>query len=92
MNYIIKNNESVLAVYTSMGAAEIETEFAGEILAISNEELEDLQRQWRNDELKKSDWIVPITDHPERASYLTYRANLRNWPSTDDFPGTRPTL
>lgn len=75
-----------------MGAAEIETEFAGEILAISNEELEDLQRQWRNDELKKSDWIVPITDHPERASYLTYRANLRNWPSTDDFPGTRPTL
>lgn len=54
MNYIIKNNESVLAVYTSMGAAEIETEFAGEILAISNEELEDLQRQWRNDELKKA--------------------------------------
>jgi len=49
-------------------------------------------KKWRNEELKKSDWIVPITDHPERASYLTYRANLRDWPSTEDFPNTKPTL
>lgn len=49
-------------------------------------------KTWRNIELAKTDWIVPVTDHPERASYLTYRTALRNWPSTDDFPGTRPTL
>jgi len=49
-------------------------------------------RLWRDKELSDSDWIVPLTDHPERASYLTYRANLRDWPSTDDFPNTKPTL
>jgi len=49
-------------------------------------------RNWRNHELACTDWIVPLTDHPERASYLTYRTNLRNWPSTDDFPATKPTL
>ena len=49
-------------------------------------------RTWRDKQLKNTDWIVPVTDHPERDSYLTYRTNLRNWPSTDDFPATRPTL
>jgi len=49
-------------------------------------------KKWRNEELKKSDWIVPITDHPERESYLVYRAKLRDWPSTSNFPDIRPTL
>lgn len=52
----------------------------------------EVAREWRNLELKSTDWIVPISDHPERASYLTYRTNLRDWPSTDDFPNTKPTL
>ena len=50
------------------------------------------ERAWRNKELLTTDWVVPLTDHPERASYLTYRTKLRDWPSTDDFPNTKPTL
>ena len=92
MNYIIKSGEVILGVYASMSTALNETELVGEILVVTNEELENSQREWRNQELKKSDWIVPISDHPERASYLTYRANLRSWPSTSEFPGTKPTL
>lgn len=49
-------------------------------------------REWRDLELKSTDWIVSISDHPERESYLTYRDSLRNWPATDDFPNTKPTL
>ena len=49
-------------------------------------------RQWRNRALADSDWIVPITDHPQRTAYLTYRTALRDWPSTSDFPDTKPTL
>lgn len=50
-------------------------------------------RQWRNEELKNTDWIVAITDHPARDSYITYRAALRAWPSdTENFPDTKPTL
>jgi len=50
-------------------------------------------RIWRDVELASTDWIVPLSDHPQRAAYLTYRTALRDWPSTSEFPsGTKPTL
>ena len=49
-------------------------------------------RIWRNEELRESDWIVPTTDHPQHAAYITYRKALRDWPSTADFPNKRPVL
>ncbi len=49
-------------------------------------------RKWRDKELKKTDWICAIPDHGMHDSYMTYRAALRNWPSTSDFPDTKPTL
>ena len=53
---------------------------------------EESARMWRDMELSSSDYIVPLTDHPQRDAYMTYRAALRDWPSTADFPNTRPTL
>ena len=49
-------------------------------------------KQWRDAELTRTDILVAIPDHPQRAALLTYRADLRTWPSTDAFPSTRPTL
>jgi len=49
-------------------------------------------RRWRNAELRATDYIVPISDHPSRTATMTYRTALRNWPSTSDFPDTKPTL
>ena len=49
-------------------------------------------RQWRDEQLVESDWIVPVTDHPQYASYTTYRQALRDWPETSDFPNTKPQL
>lgn len=49
-------------------------------------------RQWRDNELERTDRFVPITDHPQHAAYLAYRQALRDWPSTADFPDTRPEL
>lgn len=51
-----------------------------------------IAREWRNKELDDSDWICAISDHGLHASYMTYRILLRDWPSTSDFPGTKPTL
>ena len=53
---------------------------------------EEAGRMWRDAELSSSDYIVPLSDHPQRAAYMTYRTALRNWPSTDSFPTTRPEL
>ena len=50
-------------------------------------------RAWRDSELSSTDGIPAITDHPQRAAYLTYRTALRDWPSTAEFPsGVKPTL
>lgn len=49
-------------------------------------------RQWRDRELLATDYIVPLSDHPSRTATITYRAALRDWPSTSDFPDTKPTL
>jgi hypothetical protein len=49
-------------------------------------------RRWRNQELTATDYILPLTDHPQRDDYITYRTALRNWPSTESFPDTRPVL
>jgi len=50
-------------------------------------------RKWRDSELQATDWVVPLSDHPQRAAYLNLRTALRDWPSTSEFPsGTKPTL
>ena len=49
-------------------------------------------RLWRNRELEETDKIAQIPDWPNRDKYLAYRTKLRDWPSTSDFPDTKPTL
>ena len=53
---------------------------------------EQYARVWRDEELNTTDYIVPLTDHPSRTATMTYRAALRDWPTTSDFPATKPTL
>ena len=57
----------------------------------TSEEIETEARQWRDNELQSTDFIVPLTDHPDHAATITYRQELRDWPSTDAFPDTKPT-
>ena len=53
---------------------------------------EEMERKWRDQELASTDFILPLTDYPKRDDYITYREELRQWPSTDSFPATRPEL
>ena len=51
----------------------------------------EMERDWRNYELKQTDFIVPLTDHPKHSAYMAYRQELRDYPSQADFPnGQRP--
>ena len=49
-------------------------------------------RLWRDAELNRTDRFVSVTDHPDHAKIMDLRVRLRNWPSTDDFPDTKPTI
>lgn len=53
---------------------------------------EEAARQWRDMELAFTDWIIPLTDHPQREAHIAYRESLRQWPSTESFPETKPEL
>lgn len=61
-----------------------------EIAALEAKKIE--EKAWRNQELKNTDWLVMVDDHPERRLYYDYRARLRDWTETVAFPDTRPTL
>ena len=94
--YIIKNesNEEINRIVADL--AFVEANYAGRyeevIPAQSPVPEETAARNWRNEELEATDYIVPLSDHPQRAAYMTYRTALRDWPSTSDFPDTKPTL
>ena len=53
---------------------------------------EQLERMWRNSELERTDTLMLLDDYPQKDGLAAYRQALRDWPSTDDFPDTRPTL
>jgi len=56
------------------------------------EKKENEAREWRNEELSRIDFIVPLIDHPQHEAYMQYRQLLRDWPSTNDFPTTKPLI
>ena len=49
-------------------------------------------RRWRDEELTRTDIAAIVSDYPNAEAILAYRQALRDWPSTDDFPDTRPEV
>lgn len=60
-------------------------------MAITNGISHEAMREWRNNELQATDFIVPLSDYPNRDAWITYRQELRDWTATEDFPETKPT-
>jgi hypothetical protein len=59
-------------------------------MAITNGISHEAMRAWRDNELQATDFIVPLSDYPNHAAWITYRQELRDWTATDDFPETKP--
>jgi len=53
---------------------------------------EESERMWRDMELTRTDIAATVSDYPNATAVLAYRTALRDWPSTEDFPDTRPEL
>ena len=49
-------------------------------------------REWRNTELMRTDTLSLLADFPKKTELAAYRTKLRDWPSTSDFPNTRPVM
>ena len=48
-------------------------------------------RIWRDQELAATDAIAQTPDFPNRDVWLSYRKELRDWPTTSSFPNTKPS-
>ena len=92
------DNESVLITKTLPNGAVIICEDADKRTPLTDAQIkkdtENTARAWRDQELRESDWIYPLGDHPQHAAYITYRKALRDWPASADFPDEtkRPVL
>ena len=91
MKYISKKKGKVLKVYYS--SKELYEDLnAEQYLEMEDSDFEKYQKDWRDLELKNTDWIIPISDHSQREAYVLYRQKLRDWPATESFPDTCPSL
>ena len=91
-NNIIGEIDFAQSVYpTSDGYSHevIDTTLPEEVLLIMKVREE---RVWRDQELLGTDSLSLLTDYPSASALTTYRQELRDWPSTEDFPDTRPEL
>ena len=96
MKYIIKDADGNITNTINADAEFVEANFEHYELYVAPTPVEPTAeeegRMWRDSELFATDYIMPLTDHPQRDAYITYREALRQWPSTEDFPATRPEL
>lgn len=94
--YIITNNEGNEINRINSSAAFVEENYPNchSLVVIATDELtaEQTARGWRNEELSSTDTASQTPDWPNRDNILLYRTALRNWPSTSDFPATKPAL
>ena len=96
MKYNIKDADGNITNTINSDSAFVEANFDYYELCVepapAEPTAEEAARQWRDLELSATDYIVPLTDHPQHTAYMTYRLALRDWPATADFPDTRPEL
>ena len=96
MKYNIKNADGNITNTIVANAEFVEANFEHYELYVEPTPVEptaeETARNWRDGELSSTDTASQIPDWPNRDNILTYRTALRDWPASDDFPATRPTL
>jgi hypothetical protein len=96
MNYKIKDASGTVTNTIVATEEFVEANHAGRyelvevetIVPIAAEEA----RMWRDMELSSTDHAAMVPDYSNRDAIMAYRIALRNWPSTEDFPATKPEM
>ena len=87
-DYVLQENE--ILVDTLDKSVLGKTYSAGEFV-YTDAQLEEQARIWRNEELEQTDTLMLLPDYPNKEALTVYRQALRDWPTTESFPDTRPT-
>lgn len=87
-NTLTETTVDVTGIEVGIGWTYDGTNFAAPVK--SQEEIEAEAKAWRDSELRSTDNVAQTPDYPNRDAILVYRQELRDWPSTDAFPETKP--
>ena len=89
--YVLQENEMLADGFDSSIMGKTYDAEAG-TFAFTQAQIEEQGRAWRNRELSRTDTLMLLPDYPGKEALTVYRQALRDWPSTDTFPDTRPVL
>ena len=53
---------------------------------------EQAARKWRDEELLRTDVAATVSDFPNAEAVIAYRQLLRDWPASEQWPDTKPTM
>ena len=90
-DYIPKENEYIVDIDFDPSIFQKNYDPVTQTFSVNLEVKNEMALLWRNSELERTDSLMQLTDYPYKENMATYRQALRDWPSTVDFPDTRPT-
>lgn len=90
--YILEDNEYIVDFeFEESLFTKSYNPITGEV-TLNNTVVLDMAISWRNSELERTDSLMLLPDYPYLEELSIYRQELRDWPSTPEFPETRPEL
>ena len=89
--YVLEVNESFSDTYDDSIVGKTYVPETGEYV-FTQAQIEEQAREWRNVELSNTDVLATLPDYPNTQALLAYRQALRDWPSTPEFPNTKPEM
>jgi len=95
MRYNIKDASGTIINTISASAEFVEANFEHfeeQVIEGVEPTVAEQAREWRDTELSSTDHAAMVPDYPNRDAILAYRTVLRDWPSTEDFPATKPEM
>ena len=74
MKYVkfINNPPLIIGIFSTIEELNDDSNLYDYIEEHEDSFLDQFEKEWRDKELKNTDYIVPTTDHPQHSDYMTY--------------------
>jgi len=90
-DYTLSDNEILFDIFDSSIVGKTYDPLT-KTFSYTQDQINQQAKEWRDSELSNTDSLMLLSDYPYKEQLTAYRQALRDWPSTPEFPNTRPTL
>ena len=90
-DYVLQDKEMLVTSYNETVCGKT-YDASTNSFSYTQSQIEQQAKEWRDSELKATDSLALLPDYPNTQALLAYRQALRDWPSTPEFPNTKPEM